>query len=136
MVCTSARIRDGRTLHDTLFNPTTARYLLVVEHDEAHDGKHRVNASSIQPKKLNGGRTHSRRYPRAISQSFKSLTGKYLKKGIPHPIRGEYRKPPPRAASQDSWVKLAGVNFRNLKNQSIRFLTERLIMVCGSSGAG
>ena len=129
--------RDGDRLIGTLKSlRSKGNTLLVVEHDEAM----MENADRIidlgPGAGTQGGELIAEGTLEQLKGNRSSLTGKYLKKGIPHPIRGEYRKPPPRAANQDLWVKLSGVNFRNLKNQSIRFPMERLIMVCGSSGAG
>ena len=129
--------RDGDRLIDTLKSlQSRGNTLLVVEHDEAM----MENADRIidlgPGAGTQGGELIAEGTLGQLKRNRSSLTGKYLKKGIPHPILGHYRKSPPRASAQDSWVELSGVNFRNLKGQSIRFPTERLIMVCGSSGAG
>ena len=129
--------RDSDRLIDTLkFLRSRGNTLLVVEHDEAM----MENADRIidlgPGAGTQGGELIAEGTLCQLKCNRSSLTGKYLKKGIPHPIRGHYRKLPSRGSGQESWVELSGVNFRNLKNQSVRFPTERLIMVCGSSGAG
>ncbi|HCR28998.1 MAG TPA: excinuclease ABC subunit A, partial [Opitutae bacterium] len=129
--------RDGDRLIDTLKSlRSKGNTLLVVEHDEAM----MENADRIidlgPGAGTQGGELIAEGTLGQLKRNRASLTGKYLKKGITHPIRGHHRKLPSRASDQNSWVELSGTNFRNLKNQSIRFPRERLIMVCGSSGAG
>ena len=129
--------RDGDRLIDTLKSlRSRGNTLLVVEHDEAM----MENADRIidlgPGAGTQGGELIAEGTLGELKRNKASLTGRYLKKGIPHPLRNSYRKLPSRAADKDSWIEFTGVNFRNLKNQSIRFPTERLVMVCGSSGAG
>lgn len=129
--------RDGDRLIDTLKSlRSRGNTLLVVEHDEAM----MENADRIidlgPGAGTQGGELIAEGTLAQLKRNRASLTGKYLKKGIAHPLQSAYRKLPSPSADKDSWVELSGVIFRNLKNQSIRFPTERLIMVCGSSGAG
>ena len=48
--------------------------------------------------------------------------------------RGKWRKIP--SDTKTGWVKLSGVNFRNLKNLSVDFPMKRLTVCCGVSGSG
>ncbi len=63
-----------------------------------------------------------------------SLTGVFLARGIPHPLRGSYRPLP--APEAPAWLELSGVGFRNLRGFDLRLPLGRLIMVAGPSGAG
>ena len=70
-----------------------------------------------------------------------SLTGRYLREGISHPLRGERRALPkpfnrrsPRALK--AWLALTKASLRNLKGDSLLLPKGRLIGICGVSGAG
>ncbi|MDP0500790.1 MAG: excinuclease ABC subunit UvrA [Verrucomicrobiota bacterium JB022] len=76
-----------------------------------------------------------------ISEQERSLTGHYLARGIPHPLRGNYRPLPkpfkPRSRKeQPEWLVLEEPRLRNLKGHDLHLPTARLVMVCGISGAG
>ena len=72
--------------------------------------------------------------PEKIIKNPNSPTGAHLKKGFDHPTRGKWRTIPSEAKT--GWVKLSGVNFRNLKNLSVGFPMKRLTVCCGVSGSG
>ncbi|MDP2137393.1 MAG: excinuclease ABC subunit A, partial [Candidatus Didemnitutus sp.] len=88
---------------------------------------------------LHGGEVLANDTPANLLGISGSLTGHYLQKGIPHPLRGAYRPvATPGKTSQPAtgWLELTGINFRNLRNESLRLPQARLVMVCGPSGAG
>ncbi|HKJ90949.1 MAG TPA: excinuclease ABC subunit A, partial [Oceanipulchritudo sp.] len=70
-----------------------------------------------------------------------SLTGQYLKSGLPHPSRGHYRPLPDpfnprRPRSREDWIHLREASLRNLKGADILIPRQRLVVVCGVSGSG
>lgn len=76
-----------------------------------------------------------------ILASADSLTGRYLKAGMVHPLRGKWRELPPayaprRKTAAADWFVLEEPRLRNLKGGTLRFPKARLIGVCGISGAG
>lgn len=62
-----------------------------------------------------------------------SLTGKFLREGIAHPMRGSRRSVPARGGD---FIELRGARLRNLKRVNVKFAVARLNVVCGVSGAG
>ena len=74
-----------------------------------------------------------------ILQMEHSITGKILKRGIPHPYNETYRKPAPswtaRSRRKD-WLVIRNANLRNLKGFDAHIAINRLNVVCGISGAG
>jgi len=118
--------------------------LLVVEHDDALM-EHADHIIDLGPGAgIHGGELLASGTPAQIKRSAKSLTGLFLKKGIPHPTRGSYREqppiPPPTARAKretaNDWLELKGATLRNLRDVELRLPIARLIMVAGPSGAG
>jgi excinuclease ABC subunit A len=130
--------------------------LLVVEHDDEVMA-HADRIIDLGPAAgIHGGEVLANGTPAEIKRSDKSLTGLFLAKGIPHPLRGEYRpvksnaltRTPPVARAlkhkapsgaapfHRDWLELSAVTFRNLKGFDLRLPLGRLIMVAGPSGAG
>ncbi|MGE9294802.1 MAG: excinuclease ABC subunit UvrA, partial [Puniceicoccales bacterium] len=115
--------------------------LLVVEHDDEtmRAADHVIDLGPGAG--VHGGQILAEgNYP-AIMKAEKSLTGRMLKDGIPHPLRGEYRPLPaewnPRSrAKEPDWLVLREPRLRNLKGGELRLPLQRLIMVSGVSGAG
>ncbi len=89
---------------------------------------------------LHGGRLLAAGSLKAIRKNKASLTGKFLRNGITHPRRGEYRPLPtlyrPRKGFRENWLVLKKASLRNLKGDDLYLPLGRLIMVCGISGAG
>jgi excinuclease ABC subunit A len=89
-----------------------------------------------------GGRLLAEGTPAEIKRSDASLTGLFLAKGIPHPLRGSYRATTSPAGPHRGrtpappFLTLASVHYRNLRDQTLRLPLGRLTMVCGPSGAG
>jgi excinuclease ABC subunit A len=153
--------RDNDRLIETLISlREKGNTLLVVEHDdELMERADRI--IDLGPAAgIHGGELLANGTPDEIKRSDKSLTGLFLNKGIPHPLRGSYRpigrdaspRRPLRAklhlaarrrlgepslpATPASWLELRGAAFRNLKGFDLRLPLARLIMVAGPSGAG
>ncbi len=149
--------RDNDRLIETLQSlREKGNTLLVVEHDdELMERADRI--IDLGPAAgIHGGELLAHGTPAEIKASDKSLTGLFLAKGIPHPLRGEYRsvksnkltrtkpvakllkkkKPTGPDPFHRDWLELRGAAFRNLKNFDLRLPLGRLIMVAGPSGAG
>ncbi len=129
---------DNQKLIDSLRSlQLKGNSLLVVEHDQEtilqadciieigpHAGEH-------------GGNIVDMGKPQAVAENGHSGTGKYLSKGMPHPLKGFWRKlHPVKVKSDCKYVELSKVTFRNLKNLSLRIPIGRLTVCCGVSGAG
>ncbi|MEX0321285.1 MAG: excinuclease ABC subunit UvrA [Puniceicoccaceae bacterium] len=134
--------RDNqRLLHSLARLKDKGNTLLVVEHDPntMREADHILDLGPGAGK--HGGEILAEGNLARILRNRNSLTGKYLKSGIAHPTRGDWRRIPaafnPRKpASRDDWLVLRKASLRNLKGIDIHFPKQRLIMVCGISGAG
>ena len=133
--------RDGEKLIETLKQlKAKGNTLLVVEHDDTMM-EHADRIIDLGPGAgTQGGHLIAQGNVAELKKNPASLTGQYLKRGIPHPLQGAYR-PIPNLKSQisnstHSHLTLTGVNFRNLANVSVSIPKARLVMVCGASGAG
>ena len=132
--------RDNERLISTLETlRDKGNSLLVVEHDD----ELMLRADRIidlgPGAGKNGGELLAMGTPNEIRQNQKSLTGLFLDKGIPHPLKGRYRplpKLPSKIASAESWLELTDVRFRNLQGFDLRVPLGRLVMAIGPSGAG
>ncbi|MDQ8179866.1 excinuclease ABC subunit UvrA [Pelagicoccus sp. SDUM812005] len=152
--------RDGDRLIETLKNlKSKGNTLLVVEHDDT-TMEHADHIIDLGPGAgIHGGEVIAQGTIAQLKKNKSSLTGRYLKSGIPHPLQGQYRPLPtgraasPRPPQQPNQKKsktgnakpqlgntpfltLTGVTFRNLKKQTVRIPRNRLTMLCGASGAG
>ncbi|MCH6257011.1 excinuclease ABC subunit UvrA [Puniceicoccaceae bacterium K14] len=125
--------RDGDRLIETLKSlKDKGNTLLVVEHDDA-TMEHADYIIDLGPGAgIKGGQLIGEGTLKDLKNKDTSLTGAYLKNGITHPLNGSYRTLP--KATQ--WIELTGVNFRNLKKQSVKLPHQKLSMICGASGAG
>lgn len=113
--------------------------LLVVEHD---DDTMRAADRIIDlgpGAGLHGGEILANGSLEAIRDNPASLTARYLREGIAHPLLGERRPLPPafkaRAANSE-WLVARNCRLRNLKDIELHIPRERLTVVCGISGAG
>ncbi|MBK1877404.1 excinuclease ABC subunit UvrA [Pelagicoccus mobilis] len=135
--------RDGDRLIETLKNlKGKGNTLLVVEHDDA-TMEHADNIIDLGPGAgIHGGELIAQGTVAQLKKNKESLTGRYLKSGIPHPLQGQYRKVTkgrarrPGEPQQADHISLTNVTFRNLKKQSVHIPLNRLTMLCGASGAG
>ncbi|MDQ8200990.1 excinuclease ABC subunit UvrA [Pelagicoccus enzymogenes] len=148
--------RDGDRLIETLKNlKGKGNTLLVVEHDDTtmEQADHIIDLGPGAG--IHGGEVIAQGTVAQLKKNKNSLTGRYLKTGIPHPLNGKYRPLPkggaaapraqkggaaspktPKKSSEASYLSLTNVTFRNLKKQSVRIPHNRLTMLCGASGAG
>ena len=119
---------------------TRGNTLLVVEHDDEtmEQADHIIDLGPGAG--IHGGKLLANGSLKQILKNKKSLTGEFLKKGIPHPIRGEYRQLPPackpRKRIPQDWLILKNPKLRNLKGDDLHIPIKKLTMVGGISGAG
>jgi len=142
--------RDNDRLIDTLQSlRAKGNTLLVVEHDDELMARADHIIDLGPGAGVHGGELLAQGTPAQIQANAQSITGRFLKKGIIHPLQGQYR-PVPRfsrsrkrtAKASDSssdstaWLELTDVSFRNLQHVDLKLPLARLIMVAGPSGAG
>ena len=117
--------------------------LLIVEHDE--DTLRCADwIIDLGPGAgIHGGEVLAQGPMRTLMRHPQSLTGRYLRESIPHPLRGSYRplpqlplRPEKSAAQQEGWLSLLAPQLRNLKGDNLYLPLGCLIMVCGISGSG
>lgn len=115
--------------------------LVIVEHDE-DTMKHADTIIDLGPAAgIHGGEIVASGTLAQLKKNKLSITGKYLRKSMPHPLRGNCRQLPtpwsPRKKKDaDRWIALQGAALRNLKGFDIAIPKQRLTVVCGISGAG
>jgi excinuclease ABC subunit A len=115
--------------------------LLVVEHD-TETMRHADQIIDLGPAAgIHGGEIIASGTLAELRNNKTSITGKYLRQPIVHPLNGQYRKLPaswsPRKKKSNSeWIALLGASLRNLKGFNIQIPKQRLTVVCGVSGAG
>ena len=115
--------------------------LLVVEHDE-DTMKHADQIIDIGPAAgIHGGEIVASGTLAQLKKNKASLTGHYLRKRMPHPLRGTYRPLPSvwstrKKKGNEQWISLQGAALRNLKDFDIQIPKQRLTAICGVSGAG
>lgn len=134
--------RDNQRLIDSLIRlRDKGNTLVVVEHDEdtMRQADHIIDLGPGAGSQ--GGRILAQGTLQEVLASPDSITGRYLGKGITHPMRGSYRELPPdwsprRKLKDPDWLVMTGAGLRNLRGQDLRIPLGRLTMVCGVSGAG
>ncbi|MFP4069845.1 MAG: excinuclease ABC subunit A, partial [Opitutales bacterium] len=115
--------------------------LVIVEHD-VETMKHADQIIDLGPAAgIHGGEIVAQGTLAQLRKNKKSITGKYLRKAVPHPLRGHYRKlprpwSPRRTVGMSEWIALRGAALRNLKGFDLAIPKNRLTAVCGVSGAG
>ena len=115
--------------------------LLVVEHDE-DTMKHADQIIDIGPAAgIHGGEIVASGTLTQLKKNKASLTGKYLRKRMPHPLRGKARElpavwSPRKKKGNENWISLQGAALRNLKGFDVQIPKQRLTAICGVSGAG
>ena len=115
--------------------------LLIVEHDE-DTMKHADQIIDIGPAAgIHGGEIVASGTLAQLRKNKQSITGKYLRKSMPHPLRGTYRElpapwSPRKKKGNEHWISLQGAALRNLKGFDITIPKQRLTVICGVSGAG
>ncbi len=114
--------------------------ILVVEHDEEimRQADHLIDIGPLAG--IHGGEIIAEGTPTQVLKNKHSLTAKFLKSGIKHPINGKYRILPPQkeqgSTKHISWITAKKTALRNLKGDDLFLPLNKLICVCGPSGAG
>ena len=129
--------RDNARLIESLKNlRDRGNTVLVVEHDE-DTMRAADNVVDLGPGSgTQGGEILFSGPPKKLERALagkNSLTAKFLREGIAHPMRGSRRPVPARGGD---FVEVRGARLRNLKNVNVKFAVARLNVVCGVSGAG
>ncbi len=128
--------RDNAKLIESLKSlKNKGNTLLVVEHDDDTMREADLIIDLGPGAGIHGGEVLACGKLEEIIKNENSLTGKYLKKSIPHPLRGSFR-PLPNASDTDKWLVFENARLRNLKGETLRIPIGCLIQVCGISGAG
>lgn len=115
--------------------------LVVVEHDE-DTMRHADQIIDLGPAAgIHGGEIVASGTLAQLKKNKTSITGKYLRKSMSHPLRGSYRELPPewsprKKKGNENWISLQGAALRNLKGFDVQFPKQRLTAICGVSGAG
>ncbi len=129
--------RDSDRLIETLKElREKGNTLIVVEHDDTMMEQADCIIDLGPGAGTQGGELIAEGTLSQLKRNKNSLTGKFLKNGIHHPLNGTYRKILKPTSGKATWLELKEVNFRNLKNQNLKLPHQRLTMVCGASGAG
>ena len=110
--------------------------LIVVEHDDTMMEQANCIIDLGPGAGTQGGELIAEGTLSQLKRNKNSLTGKFLKNGICHPLNGAYRKIQKPTSEKAAWIELKEANFRNLKKQNLKLPHQRLTMVCGASGAG
>ncbi|MEM7791406.1 MAG: excinuclease ABC subunit A, partial [Verrucomicrobiota bacterium] len=115
--------------------------LVIVEHNEATMRKADQIIDLGPAAGINGGEIVASGKVSQIKKAKNSLTGKYLRRSMPHPLRGSHRKLPAAWSSRkkkgnEHWISLQGAALRNLRGFDLQIPKQRLNVVCGVSGAG
>ncbi len=134
--------RDNEKLLSSLKQlRTRGNTLVIVEHNEA-TMRHADQIIDLGPAAgIHGGEIVVSGSLAQIKKSKRSLTGQYLRKNMPHPLRGSHRELPPawsprKKKSNEAWIALQGAALRNLKGFDVQIAKQRLNVICGVSGAG
>ena len=115
--------------------------LVVVEHNET-TMRHADQIIDLGPAAgIHGGEIVGSGSLAQIKRNKKSLTARYLREQMPHPLRGSHRElplawSPRKKQSKEHWIALQNASLRNLKDFDLTIPKNRLTVVCGVSGAG
>ncbi|MEY4445542.1 MAG: hypothetical protein RL444_655 [Verrucomicrobiota bacterium] len=109
--------------------------VLVVEHDEDTMRAADLVVDMGPGAGVHGGEIVAQGTAAALEKRADSVTGRFLKEAIPHPLRGS-RRPVAGKGAPASWVRLKDASLRNLKGFDVQIPAGRLTVVCGVSGAG
>jgi len=124
--------RDNRRLMRTVVElRKRGNTVVVVEHD-AYTIRSADHVIDLGPGAgTDGGTVVATGKPGRILTSRKSVTGRFLKKPLNHPLRGERR-----VWRETEFVKIVGARENNLKNVTVRIPLRRFVCVTGVSGSG
>jgi len=109
--------------------------VLVVEHDEDTMRAADLVVDMGPGAGVHGGEIVAQGTAAALEKHADSVTGRFLKEAIPHPLRGS-RRPVAGKGAPAAWVRLKDASLRNLKGFDVQIPVGRLTVVCGVSGAG
>ena len=109
--------------------------VLVVEHDEDTMRAADLVVDMGPGAGVHGGEIVAQGTAAALEKRADSVTGRFLKEAIPHPLRGA-RRPVAGKGAPAAWVRLKDASLRNLKGFDVQIPVGRLTVVCGVSGAG
>jgi excinuclease ABC subunit A len=109
--------------------------VLVVEHDEDTMRAADLVVDMGPGAGVHGGTIVAQGTAAALEKRADSVTGRFLKEAIPHPLRGS-RRPIAGKGAPAEWVRLKNASLRNLKGFDVQIPVGRLTVVCGVSGAG
>jgi excinuclease ABC subunit A len=125
--------RDNDRLLDALVQLSKkGNSLVIVEHDE--DTMRRADhLIDLGPRAgRNGGRIVSQGSVADVMKHEESLTAKYLRAPMAHPLSGKRRD----LKTAPGWIELTGASLHNLKGVDVRIPINRLTVVSGISGSG
>ncbi|MBN2552325.1 MAG: excinuclease ABC subunit UvrA [Spirochaetales bacterium] len=131
--------RDNQLLLDTLGRlKAKGNTVVVVEHDEQtiRQAEHVIDLGPGGG--INGGRlVHSGSVSQLVRKRS-SLTGRYLRQPLEHPLSSRRRESAARQriGTGDARVEIVGARLHNLRNLRIRLPLGRLVCVTGVSGSG
>ena len=109
--------------------------VLVVEHDEDTMRAADLVVDMGPGAGVHGGTIVAQGTAAELEKRADSVTGRFLKEAIPHPLRGA-RRPTAGKGAPAEWVRLKNASLRNLKGFDVQIPVGRLTVVCGVSGAG
>jgi excinuclease ABC subunit A len=123
--------RDNLLLLDTLRAlEGKGNTVIVVEHDE-ETIRRAEHVLDLGPGAgVNGGRVIVDGTLRDLLRSRESVTGRFLRDPLRHPVEPRRLGPPPGA------IEIAGARLHNLKDLRVRLPLGRLVCVTGVSGSG
>jgi excinuclease ABC subunit A len=125
--------RDNSRLLDALETLSLhGNSLVIVEHDEEtmRRADHIIDLGPHAG--AHGGEIVATGLLREIVTNPNSLTGRYLKHPMKHPLRDSRRG----LKEAPGWIELIGAHLHNLKDLDIRIPVNRLTVVTGISGSG
>ncbi len=103
--------------------------LVVVEHDQ-DTIRHAEHVIDIGPSAgRRGGRLVAQGAVADIQANAESLTGRYLREAMRHPLQA-------RRPVQEAWLTVQGAKLHNLQSVNARVPLHRLVAVTGVSGSG